>query len=251
MPSFRIKNLITDSWAFLKRETKLIAPVALSTIGFGNLLILLLFPTKPALEMGSQPHVFPLAVLLIGASFNLIGILALSRLILFGGESVKNAFGVAFNRLVSIFAFLFTVSILLSVAFILVGMLVMKIYTMHHFPISTSMILSAAGLGLMLLLALHVKLFFWYTLMADKYSAFQAVKHSFALTRGRFWILLLILLPFLIGDYALSKWLGVAALSPSLKLVASIVVALLTTVITTIQLVVQATLYKSLRKNNL
>ncbi|MFT8555356.1 MAG: hypothetical protein ABF697_08625 [Zymomonas mobilis] len=249
MPSFRINNLIIDSWAFLKREIKLITPVALSTIGFGNLLILLLFPTTPIMEAGSQPRLFPLLVLLIGGSFNLIGILALSRLTLIGGETVKGAFKVALNRLISIFAFLFTISILLSLTLILVGTFLLKLYAAHHFPVSTSMLLSLGGLCVMLFLALQVKFFFWYPMMAEKDSAFQAIKHSFSLTRGLFWPLLLILLPFLIGDYGLSRILGLAAsMSISLKMAVSILVVLLTTAISTMQVIIQATLYKSLKK---
>lgn len=249
MPSFRINDLIMDSLIFLKREIKLIMPVALSTIGFGNLLILLFFPNRPVFEAGSPPHFWPLLVLLIGGTLNLIGILALSRLTIFGGESVKNAFRVAFSRLISIIAFIFTVSILLSLAIILVGTVLMKLYALHHFQISSSVILSLGGLAIMFFLVLQVKLFFWYPMMADNDSAFQALKHSLSLTRGLFWPLLLILLPFLIGDYGLSRLLGLtASMAIPLKTGLSILVVLLTTIVSAMQVVIQATFYKAIKK---
>ncbi len=189
---FSIQATWDDSVAFIKREQALLVPLALGTIGLGNILVELAQDASKSGKAG--PADMALSVLLLPAIlWLLIGQLAIVTLALRKGCSVGEALRHGAARM----GILLLISVMLGVVLTLMllppliaiapyaAQLAAKDYAHLHLPLWASL----WCLGLFaLLFYFSTRLFVLVAVILERRdNPFALLQQSFALTRGVFW----------------------------------------------------------------
>lgn len=252
-----------ETLAFIRAERVLIVPLALGTI---YLAAVVLLATAFFLPQGIRG-----LMLLIAGSWSIAGQLALIDLTRGSGRSVRDALGVALQRLPWAVLVYFLVGMLFTLLAAPILLALMKTgYTLDRLAVlmadQTKMqALSAAlpgwaelyMLGLLVAcLFLFVRLLLWKAALVELGRPIAAFKSSWNATRGKFWgllgLLILALIVIQLVDWALAAGLGTLFLlvgrslgSPIVaQLVPALLVALVSTALQTVVTLFLALYYR-------
>jgi hypothetical protein len=195
-----------DTLAFVRAERKLVVPLALGTIYFAAVFLLLAALSAP-------PAGRNVAMILAGG-WSIVGQLALADLTRGGGRSVREALGVALRRLPWALLVYVAVMLLFTALFWPVVTAMLRLgYTMDQLVVlfadpakSRAMMMALPSWTSFYMLAvsavalfLFVRLILWKAALVDTGRLVPAFKASWQATRGKFWALLgLVLLTFIL-----------------------------------------------------
>lgn len=198
-----------------------------------------------------MPHQGYYTLLLLFCTFlNIVGYLTLSRLTAVSGETVKQALSLALRRVISVFVFLFTLSLIFTfvlLSLLIIGNFLSRFLGNTQILTQPAFLYPAISLGLIVTIAILIKFSFWYVIMmTDKASPFQAARYSFQITKGLFWRLILVMMPFAISSYAASM-AYIFAHTHTLKIIVGIIGCILNAAIVSSQVIFLAIIYNRLK----
>lgn len=174
-----------ETAAMMRRESHLLVPVALATVGVGGMISGITQPQNPADGLG----MIGLLGFVIGIIFQIIGNLAIAGLALKPGISVAESLRLAMNRLPK----MLVISALFVIALFLLGIPVAAILVLGGTPIGVGMTVeNLPPIALLLILLIGILLLFFSARLITLLPAivdrnppvFEAVRSSFAATRG-------------------------------------------------------------------
>ncbi len=205
---FSIQAIWDDTLTFLKREAGLVFPLALATLGLGNVVVALAQSTTNG--GANAAAVGPQFIALFAALLMLVGKLALITLALPQRRSVGEALRHGAARLGKYLLFIIALSIALLILVLpLLPHLAGQLPALVHKNWSNINMEPWETLWLCVILGLviwvSIRLFALEPLMVDKQmSLWEMAKESFALTRGCFWKLFLFMIGFLLFSLVVS-----------------------------------------------
>jgi hypothetical protein len=226
---FTIQAVWDDSVAFMRRERALIVPLALATLGLGNMVVTLAQATSNANP--ANPATIGLQLLvLVGAIWMTIGKLGLIALALRSQFSVGEALKLGAQRLGVYILIAFMLALALSLLLVpLAPQLAPQMAQLQRNDFSHLHIAGWARLWILALALLVIfvstRLFVLEAFIVDrKGSPIALLKQSYDATRGVFWRLLLFTLAFSLFAFILA-----AAISASFGSIFAIIGKLLDT----------------------
>jgi membrane-anchored glycerophosphoryl diester phosphodiesterase (GDPDase) len=201
-----------ESAALIRRESHLLVPLALATVGIGSVISGLTQPQTPAAGLGATAAIG----FIVGNLFTLVGTLAIIALALTPGISVGESLRLALARMPK----MILIGILFVVAIIALMIPLAVILGLSGVPISASMapqdlpgvvVLAALMIGA-LLLYISARLLTLSATMVDRNPPIiEAIKSSFSSTGGIATKIIAVLLLFLLVTIVVSG--AVAAIS--------------------------------------
>lgn len=180
-----------DSMAFIRREYRLILPVAVGTMGLAVLLLGLVIP--PISADGQLPPGLWLWWLIPVGFMTGIGTLALSALRLFPGLSVGEALRCGLRHIIPLLLVLFANLILLIFALSALGVALML--TLGSGP--EAAVIEAMVFGMPLTIYLGARLSLASSALVARHpqeSSIKAIKRGIAMTKGHSWRIALIMM---------------------------------------------------------
>jgi hypothetical protein len=260
------KLSISSAWnetaAFLARETRLVAPIALLLMAIPAIAALLVLPPDNA-SQNVAGLILSLVVTIASAIAGLIGVIAITHLALRPGSSVREALGVGVRR----FFPLLISSLLIGLVFFILAFFVTFLFArgaIERGALSPAEMMTSLAPVAAVLLVLGVALWVRFMFMTPVATAEPAgpiviIRRSFELSRGNYWrllgMILLLLVVAMVTLIAVSLVLGISLtllFGPPVPgnatwLIDGIVSALFQTVLTVILAVLVARIYAQLR----
>jgi hypothetical protein len=180
-----------DSVSFIRREYRLILPVAFSTLGLSVLLLGAMIP--PMAQNGQLPPGDWMWWLVPTSMLAGIGALALSALRLFPGMSVGEAMGCALRHILPLCLVMLASMVALIIGLTILGILLMVVLT----STPEAAVVQAMVFGLPFSLYIGARLALVSSALVSRgpdESAISAVRRALRLVRGHAWRIALIML---------------------------------------------------------